>query len=280
VKKVFEPLFQGAALSPSSVSRMVKTLREHFQQWRHRRLDDLKIGYLYLDAMNVSVRVVSRVVKAPVFSAVGVTVEGEKVLLMLECISSENEQACAAAIGDLCARGLKAPKMAIIDGGKGLRNAVLQTWPGIDIQRCLVHKMWNLGCKVPKHLRNEVLRDFRKVMYASDQSSARRAYQEMLEKWEGRYPKVASSLREGGEEMFTFFKYPRSQWRSLRTTNILERLNEEFRRRIKTQCSLPNEEAVLYLLFGLVATGFVKLRKIEGWEEMPKLLNADLKSCA
>ena len=81
-------------------------------------------------------------------------------------------------------------------------------------------------------------------------------------------------LHEAGEDLFTFLRFPASQWKALRTTNALERINEEFRRRTKTQASLPGQDAVLLLLFGLLRTGQVKLRKMDGWKEMGSVKRA------
>jgi transposase-like protein len=81
------------------------------------------------------------------------------------------------------------------------------------------------------------------------------------------------SLREGGDELLTFFRFPKTQWKTLRTTNTIERLHEEFRRRVKTQGSLPTEDAALVLLFSLVASGQIKLRKIDGWQKTGAVLN-------
>jgi putative transposase len=82
-----------------------------------------------------------------------------------------------------------------------------------------------------------------------------------------------TSLREGGDELLTFFRFPKTQWNTLRTTNTIERLHEEFRRRVKTQGSLPTEVAALVLLFSLVASGQIKLRKIDGWQKIGAVLN-------
>ena len=82
-----------------------------------------------------------------------------------------------------------------------------------------------------------------------------------------------TSLREGGDELLTFFRFPKAQWKTLRTTNTIERLHEEFRRRVKTQGSLPSEDAALTLLFGLVVSGQVKLRRIDGWKKIAAVLN-------
>ena len=93
-------------------------------------------------------------------------------------------------------------------------------------------------------------------------------------KWQLRCAPVVDSLKEAGEELFTFVRFPRSQWRALRTTNALERINEEFRRRTKTQASLPGPDAVLLLLFGLLRSGQIKLRTLDGYQDMKEVHRA------
>lgn len=102
-----------------------------------------------------------------------------------------------------------------------------------------------------------------------DQARAR-----FVKKWRLQCPAVVESLEEAGEDLFTFLRFPRAQWKALRTTNALERINEEFRRRTKTQASLPSQDAVLLLLFGLLRTGQIKLRAIDGWQEMKAVKEA------
>jgi putative transposase len=91
--------------------------------------------------------------------------------------------------------------------------------------------------------------------------------------WAKRCPGVVTSLREGGEELLTFFRFPKPQWKTLRTINVIERLHEEFRRRVKTQGSLPTEDAALVLLFSLVVSGQIKLRRIDGWRKIAVVLS-------
>ena len=98
--------------------------------------------------------------------------------------------------------------------------------------------------------------------------------------WSKRCPGVVTSLREGGDELLTFFRFPRAQWKTLRTTNTIERLHVEFRRRVKTQGSLPTEDAALALLFSLVASGQIKLRRIDGWRKIAAVLSQHTREAA
>src|ERR1041384_7486802 len=104
-------------------------------------------------------------------------------------------------------------------------------------------------------------------------ASPRTAYAAFERTWAKRCPGVVTSLREGGDELLTFSRFPKAQWKTLRTTNTIERLHEEFRRRVKTQGSLPSEDAALVLLFSLVASGQITLRKIDGWQKIGAVLS-------
>jgi putative transposase len=167
---------------------------------------------------------------------------------------------------------LQAPVLAIIDGNPGLRRAVSEVWPRAAVQRCCVHKLRNLERKSPKHALAEIRDDFHRIAYAASAEAARSAYVRFERVWAKRCPGVVASLREGGDELLTFFTFPKAQWKTLRTTNTIERLHEEFRRRVKTQGSLPTEDAAVVLLFSLVASGQIRLRRIDGWQKIATVL--------
>src|SRR5262249_19084468 len=142
------------------------------------------------------------------------------------------------------------------------------------------HKLRNLERKAPKHALAEIRADFHRIVYAETAVGARTAYATFVRKWASRCPGVVRSLHEGGEELLTFFAFPKAQWKTLRTTNVVERLHEEFRRRVKTQGSLPTEDAALVLLFGLVASGQIRLRRVDGWRYIPAVLSQRRRNAA
>ncbi len=107
------------------------------------------------------------------------------------------------------------------------------------------------------------------MIYGETREAVEKARAAFTKKWRLRCAPVIASLEEAGDELFTFLRFPAAQWKALRTTNALERINEEFRRRTKTQGLLPSEDAVLLLLFGLLRTGQIKLRRLDGWQEIP-----------
>lgn len=273
IQRALSPLLEGAALSKSTVSRIVARLEAEFETWRRRPLGQEDIGFLYLDGFRLKIRVGGKVESVPVLCAIGVRSDGERVLLTLDVRTSESEAAWSAVMEDLAARGVKAPVLAVIDGSQGLEKAVKATWPWIDVQRCTKHKLTNLYTHAPKRRYDEIKEDYHSIVYADSENAARKAWDRFEKKWEKTCPKVVASLREGGEALLTFFNYPKSMWKMLRTTNGIERLNEEFRRRVKTQGSLPNTDAGLKLLYGLFAGGLINLRRMDGWRDMPDLVH-------
>jgi putative transposase len=265
------PLLRGAPLSKDAVSRLVGRLREDFEAWAQRDLGALKIRYLFLDGWYPRVRVGKKRVRVPVLVTLGVCANGQRVVLDLRLAGGESEQAWLDAVRGLGARHLGTPVLAVIDGNPGLAAALRMQWPQLALQRCTNHKLWNLLAKAPAHLREELAEDYRRMIYAASREAVEQARIGFLRKWKLRCQAVSASFEEAGDELFTFAAFPASQWKALRTTNALERINEEFRRRTKTQASLPSEEAVLFLLFGLLRSGQVKLRRLIGWQEMPSL---------
>jgi len=114
----------------------------------------------------------------------------------------------------------------------------------------------------------QVKTDYHAIVSATSLDEAKKAYREFVVKWKKLLPKVVTSLEEAGEELLTFYRFPTSQWKSLRTTNAIERLNGVFRRRVKTQGSLPSAQSAELLLFGLIISGQIRMRRIDGWQDL------------
>jgi len=268
VKQAIRPLLKNSPLSKSSISRVIVQLQAYFENWRERDLSGEDIRYMYLDATFMPVRCGGKAERLPIMVAIGVRSTGEKVLLSLAVMGGESAAAWGEFVGDMVNRGLKRIELAIVDGNKGLERALLELWPKLPIQRCTVHKLWNLLGHAPKSLQGEVKADYDAIINADDVEKAKAAYASFMRKWSRKAESVARSLDEAGMDLLTFMRFPKAQWRSLKTTNIVERLNLEFRRRTKTQGVFPTQSSVLVLLFGLVASGMVRMRKIGGYETM------------
>jgi transposase-like protein len=274
VQQALSPLLEGAALSRSNISRITARLSRHHEAWRQKDLTEDDIAILFLDGFNLKIRIGGKVEPFPVLCAIGVRTDGTKVLLALELRTSESTAAWNSLTEGLGARGVKQPVLVLIDGNEGLRNAVKTTWPWVEVQRCTTHKLRNLYTHAPKRHHDEIKRDYHAIVYARSEKKARAAWRRFERKWEETCPGVVKSLREGGDELLTFHRYPKAMWKCLRTTNCIERMNEEFRRRVKTQGSFPNSQAGPRLIFGLVASGLVRLRRIDGWKQLRKVVDA------
>jgi len=274
IKGALAPLLRGGPLSKDAVSRLVGRLREDFETWRARDLADEDIRYVFMDGWYPKVRIGGRRVRVPVLVTLGVRANGERVVLDLRLAGEESAASWREVVTSLVARQLARPALAVIDGNPGLRTALQTEWPGIEVQRCTAHKLRNLQAKAPARLREELTEDYRRMIYAETVTAVEQARARFTKKWRLRCPAVVESLEEAGAELFTFLGFPSSQWKALRTTNALERINEEFRRRTKTQASLPGHEAVVLLLFGLLRSGQVKLRALVGYQDLEQVKKA------
>ena len=271
IRGALSPVLRGAALSKSAISRLVGRLEALFTQWRSRSLASEAVVFLYLDAIALRVRIANKVISVPVLVGLGVKEDGQKVILDLELFQSESSSCWEGFFEGLISRALKPPCLVIIDGNKGLRVAVEKNWPGTAVQRCTVHKLRNLERHAPRHALEEVKSDYHRIVYGESLEQAKKAYRDFISKWKKLAPKVVVSLEEAGDELLTFYRFPKSQWKSLRTTNSIERINGEFRRRVKTQSSLPDARAAERLLFGLIITGQIQIRRIDGWRDLKQV---------
>jgi putative transposase len=270
VRGALAPLLRDAPMSKDAVSRLVGRLADDFRAWSERDLASEEIRYLLQDGWFPKVRIGKRRVVVPVLVSLGVKANGKRVVLDMRLAGEESAASWGEVVASLVRRNLGLPALALIDGNPGLHAALQRQWPGLAIQRCTVHKLRNLEAKTPVRFREELREDYRRMIYAESAVLVQKARGAFIRKWKLRCPAVIVSLEEAGDELFTFLRFPASQWKALRTTNALERINEEFRRRTKTQSSLPSSDAVLLLLFGLLRSGAVKLRALDGWKEMPK----------
>jgi putative transposase len=270
IRGALAPLLRGAPLSKDAVSRLVGRLKGDFEQWQQRDLQADQICHLYLDGWYPKVRIDKQRVRVPVLVTLGTRANGERVVIDLRIAGEESSAAWGEVIRALGKRRIGVPKVAVIDGSPGLTQALQEQWKKIQIQRCTNHKLRNLQAKAPARLREELTEDYRRMIYAASADAVAQQREKFEKKWKLKCAAVISSLQEAGDELFTFTQFPASQWKALRTTNAIERINEEFRRRTKTQASLPNEGAVVLLMYGLLCTGQIRLRRMVGWKDLPK----------
>lgn len=269
IRGALAPLLKGAPLSKDAVSRLVGRLKEDFERWQQGDLQADQIRHLYMDGWYPKVRIDKKRVRVPVLVTLGTRANGERVVLDLRIAGEESSAAWGEVITALVKRRIGVPTLAVIDGNPGLAQALQQQWKNIQIQRCTNHKLWNLHAKAPARLREELSEDYRRMIYADSVDEVAKQREKFRKKWKLKCVAVFTSLEEAGDDLFTFTRFPPSQWKALRTTNAIERINEEFRRRTKTQASLPNEGAVVLLMYGLLCTGQIRLNRMVGWKDLP-----------
>ena len=250
VKDITEKLC-GIEISAMQVSRAAAQLDETLQEWRERSLGEIR--YLYVDARYEKVREAEQVRDAAVLVASGITPDGERQVLGVSVSLSEHEMHWRAFLKTLKDRGLFGVKLVISDDHEGLgaaRRAILGSVPW---QRCQFHLQQNAGAYVPKQaMRFEVAADIRAMFNAPDRKTAEALLQAAIQKYAVSAPKLSAWLEENLEEGFTVFEFPLEHRRSIRTTNSLERINREIRRRTRVVGIFPNEASCLRLVSALL----------------------------
>jgi transposase-like protein len=269
VRRALQALF-GGAVGKDVVSRVWRKVKADWDAWNARSLADEPIVRLILDGTVVDVRLDRKATAISLLVVIGVRMDGQKVLLAVKSMGGESSEAWRSVLDDLIDRGLRRPDLLIVDGGQGLEKAIATVWDGVPVQRCTVHKHRNLLAHAPERLHEEVTADYTDMIYAATTAQIENRRKAFLRKWRLKCRAVADSLDEAGERLFTFTRLPPSQWRSARTTNAIERLHEEFKRRIKTQTVLPSAETAAMLFWALFASGQISMRKIDGWRTLAK----------
>jgi transposase-like protein len=271
VRRALAAVF-GGAVGKDTVSRVWRKVKADWDAWNARALGEEPIVRLILDGTVVRVRLDQRATSIVLLVVLGVREDGQKVLLAVKNMGGETSEAWRAVLDDLVKRGVRKPQFLIVDGGTGLEQALAALWGDVPTQRCTVHKHRNLLAHAPQRLHEEVSADYNDMIYATSPTEIEERRRVFLRKWRLKCKAVADSLDEAGDRLFTFTRLPRSQWKSVRTTNAIERLHEEFKRRIKTQTVLPSAETAAMLFWALLASGQITMRKVDGWQTLTEKL--------
>ena len=255
----------GRPISATEISNVNTELTESVEQWRRRDLSTEHVKYIFLDGVNFRMRINREVTLTPVLAAIGVTETGHRLVLSLQSGDKESAATWREFFKDLKFRGLNGTnvKLGIMDGLAGLERVFIEEFPQAKVQRCQVHVARNVLAKVPKKLKKEVADDVRSIFYASSRKKAFGLYKTFTDKWESTLPSAVSCLDRSIHSCLTFYNFPEEEWISLRTTNIIERLNKEFKRRTKPMEILAGENACYRLL------AFISLRMELHWRSNP-----------
>src|SRR5882724_4961042 len=267
VRRALAALF-GGAVGKDTVSRVWRKVKTDWDAWNARSLADEPIVRLILDGTVVRVRLDRKATTISLLVVLGVRADGQKVLLAIKSMAGESAEAWRSVLDDLTRRGLQPPEFLIVDGAPGLDSAIAAVWGGVPVQRCTVHKHRNLLAHAPERLHEEITADYNDMSYAQTSQKIEVRRKTFIRKWRIKHRAVADSLEEAGARLFSFTRLPQEQWKSARTTNAIERLHEEFKRRIKTQTVLPSAETAAMLFWALLASGQINMRKVDGWKTL------------
>jgi transposase-like protein len=250
VKDITEELC-GTSFSKSLVSSLAGELDAELEAWRNRRLEAKAYPYLFVDARYEKVRTGHRVIGQGVLIVSGVRDDGMREILGVEVADTESEAAYQELFRSLKARGLKGVELVVSDDHEGLKAAVSRHFQGVSHQRCQVHYVRNLLGMVGQAKRKELAEALRGVFAAPSREMALHLASELAARWRGSHPRVAEHLEEHIEECLSCLAFPESHRRRIRTTNGLERLNQEIKRRTRVVRIFPNREACLRLVTAL-----------------------------
>jgi putative transposase len=255
----------GRSISHAEISNANKDLTDAVEKWRTRDLSKEAVKYMFIDGVNFSMRIGRSVELVPVLVAIGVVKSGHRLVLGLQSGDKESAGSWREFFKDLKTRGLKGQEvtLGVMDGLSGLQKVFTEEFPNAKIQRCQVHVARNVLAKVPKKLKQAVADDMRSIFYASSKDKAIEFFQAFKQRWEKDLPSAVKTLKRSIEQCLTFFNHPEEEWISLRTTNIIERLNKEFKRRTKPMEIVAGEAACYRLL------AFISLRMELYWRANP-----------
>jgi putative transposase len=253
-----EALGEQASVSRSTVSRICAQISEEMTAWQRRRLDELELDYLFLDASFFRYHVGAAA--EPVLAAWGITTAGKPVFVGLDTSSAESTDAWQAFLTDLGARGLRCPLLVISDGAPGLIAAVEQTMPAALRQKCLVHRARNVLSKVPKNAQGEVKADYWAIFDLPEQitpgleavTAVQTNIDRFASRWRDAYPAAVRCLLSDREQLTHYLRTPREHWTRVRHSNFIERTFGETRRRVKVIGRLPGETSCLGLVWAVL----------------------------
>lgn len=264
MKEVTEELC-GTEISSTQVSRFAKVLDEEVKKFKERPLG--RYRYLYLDAQYEKIRYEGTVRSVAVLKAVGVNEEGVREVLGISCSLSEAEVHWREFLEGLTKRGMHGLQLIISDDHSGLKSARRAVLPAVKWQRCLFHLAQNAGAHVPAaNMRKEASAAVREIYQAIDKKEAEERMRKVIERYRNKASKFCDWLEEHFIEGLTFFDFPKEHWKKIRTNNLMERMNEEQRRRTRTVRLFPSIESCERLVITIA------MRINEDWSTSKKYL--------
>lgn len=242
----------GIEPSPSTVSRIAKALDEEVKKYHNRPIADEYL-YLILDSVSMKVKEAPHASKKLVLCAYGITIYGRKELIDFRQVHAESETCCEVFLESLYQRGLFGAnlKLIVTDGSPGLIRAVELIYPGVERQRCWAHKARNVANKVRRKNQDECLSGLKRIYNQPNRKAAIRAYREWANRWRNEEPEAVACLAKDLEELLTFYQMPQAHWKKVRTTNLIERVFREVRRRTRPMTCFANKASCDRIIFAV-----------------------------
>lgn len=255
----------GRRISPMEVSHASKELSGAVEAWRERDLSRDSIKYMYVDGTLFSMRIDGSVGKIPVLVVIGVTHDGYRTVLAVQSGDKESATTWRELFKDIKGRGLDAGKvtLGVMDGLPGLEKVFLEEFPKARVQRCQIHVARNVLAKVPRKLKKAIADEIRSIFYASSRKKAVEFFEQFKSTWEKDLPSAVKCLHNSLDSCLTYLRFPEEEWICLRTTNVIERVNKEFKRRTKPMEIVAGERACYTLL------AFISLKMELRWRSKP-----------
>jgi len=255
----------GRRISAGEVSNVSKELTRAVEEWRERDLSGESIKYIFVDGTHFSMRIEGSIEKVPILVAIGVTEDNHRTVLGLQAGDKESASNWREFFKDLKRRGLQGDivMLGIMDGLSGLERVFEEEFPNAKVQRCQLHVTRNVLAKVPRKLKKTIGDEIRSIFYASSRKKALRFFEQFKVKWGKELPSAVKCLENSLDACLTYLHFPEEEWICLRTTNVIERLNKEFKRRTKPMEILAGERSCYMLL------AFVCLKMEVTWRSKP-----------
>lgn len=255
----------GQSISAGEVSNINEELLSGIDKWKERDLSTFKIKHLYIDGVNFHTRVLKKVEIVPVLVVIGVTADDRKVFLAIQQGDKESASTWREVFKDLKFRGLDKNKLelGIMDGLSGLMSVFKEEFPKAQVQRCQVHVARNVLAKVPHSQKKQVANRLREIFYAKTKTEAIELYELFVQEFKDTITSAVNCLATVINEVLTFFDFPEDSWVALRTTNPIERVNKEFKRRTKPMEIMAGEASTYRLLC------FIALKMEINWKSHP-----------
>ena len=263
-------LGESAPLSSSSIVRMKQGWEKDYNAWRHQKLESDYL-YLWIDGIYPKAGAVDE--PLCVLVAMGVNALGEKKILALESGYRESYEAWKSLFSQLKKRGVQWIGLVISDGIQSLHKALHEVFPRTLKQRCWVHKMRNILDKVPPKMHDPVLEELREIYNATSIHEAKHLIGLFVRRYQARYPKAVTSLKEALPHLLTYFQFPKEHWKSIKTTNPIESVFSSVRKRLKATQRIFRRDNAVFLVFQILLVQQSHFRKINKHKSVAMMID-------